>query len=59
MTWILVIYIYAGVLARGDSVTIVAIPQFKDEASCIEAGKKTAKFVEGSSKEHRFVCVKQ
>jgi len=57
--FILVIYIYAGLLAKGDSVAIVSVPGFTSEAACNEAGKNTEKFVAGSTKEHRFVCVKQ
>ena len=58
-TWILIIYIYAGVMARGDSVTTVAVPNFKTEAACVVAGRKTAEFEANTAKEHRFVCVKQ
>jgi len=57
--FILLIYIYAGALASGDSVALVSVPGFTSEAACNEAGKKTAKFVAASTKEHRFVCVKQ
>jgi len=57
--WVLIIYIYAGALAQGDSVAISSIPGFTSSATCEQAGKQTEKFVSGSMKEHRFQCVKQ
>ena len=59
MTWVLIIYIYTGIFTRSNAVTIFAVPNFKDEASCIAAGKKTEELVKGSMPDHRFVCVKQ
>lgn len=59
MTWTLVIYIYAGMFAKGDSVTITYIPNFKSEATCYSAGLSTRSLVKDSTKEHRFVCIKQ
>ncbi len=59
MSWILVIYIYAGAFAKGDSVTITHVPGFKSEAHCAAAGNMTKPLVNGSSKELRFVCLRQ
>lgn len=59
MSWTLVIYIYAGMLATGDSVAVTHIPNFKTEASCTAAGKATKPLVNGSAKELRFVCIRQ
>ena len=59
MSWTLVIYIYAGVLAKGDRVTLTHIPNFKSEAQCAAAGNATKPLVNASSKELRFVCIKQ
>jgi hypothetical protein len=59
MNWILVIYVYAGVYAKGDSVAITYIPHFKSEAACAAAGNVTKSLVNGSIKEHRFVCIRQ
>ena len=53
----LVIYIYAGILAKGDSVSLVSIPQPSQQA-CMAAGKAAEDLVKGSAKELRFVCVK-
>lgn len=53
----LVLYIYAGVLAKGDSVSMVSIPQTSKEA-CMAAGKAAEDLVKNSAKELRFVCLK-
>lgn len=55
--YFLVIYIYAGMLAKGDSVAIAPIPMQTREL-CMEAGKQATSLVYGSTKEFRFVCVK-
>lgn len=57
MTWVLVMYIYAGTLANGDSVTISTVDNFKTEASCKRAGPYGEKLVSLSSKSYRFVCM--
>ena len=59
MSWTLVIYIYAGMLAKGDSVTLTHIPNFKSEAHCAAAGNVAKPLVHGSAKELRFVCIRQ
>lgn len=53
----LVIYIYAGALAKGDSVSMVSIPQ-PTLVACQQAGKGAEELVKGSFKELRFVCIK-
>lgn len=55
--WVLVIYIYAGILAKGDSVTMVTVPGFTSEKSCKDAGSYGRPLVSGSAKEYRFVCL--
>ena len=59
MTWVLVLYIYAGALAKGDSVTLFAIPGFKTEAACTQAAVRSRPLVGGSLKEIRHVCLPQ
>ena len=59
MTWVLVIYIYAGFLADGDSVTMTNVPGFATEQGCREAGNKLSAFVAGTKKEYRFGCIEQ
>ena len=55
----LIIYIYAGILARGDSVAINSIDGFTSQQSCIAAAQQAESFVKGSAKEFRYVCVKK
>lgn len=56
--WILVIYIYAGVMAKGDSVTLDHVPGFRSEAHCAAAGSALKPLVASSAKELRFVCLR-
>ena len=53
----LVIYIYAGGLARGDSVALVSVPQ-PTLAACQVSGEAAKSLVASSAKEMRFICVK-
>jgi len=57
--FILIIYIFAGPFAKGDSVALTSVPGFSTEAACKSAGFKASSFVVGSAKEYRFECVKQ
>ena len=56
--WTLILYIYAGALAKGDSVTLTNVPGFKTEQVCQEAGTSAKKLVRDSYKELRYICVK-
>lgn len=58
MTWILVLYIYAGVMSKGDSVTVSSIDGFTSAASCATAGATAKTLVSNSFKDARFVCLK-
>lgn len=57
-TWVLVMYIYAGAFAKGDSVTLYTIPGFSSEAACKAQGPAGERLVLGTSKEYAFVCMK-
>lgn len=57
--WTLVLYIYAGAFARGDSVTITNIDGFSSQQVCEVAGKQSEALVKNSAKDFRFVCVKK
>lgn len=57
MTYILIIYFYAGVFAKGDSVAIDHIGGFTTQEQCIAAGEKLSSFVRGTTKEYKFECV--
>lgn len=59
MEWTLVIFIYAGILASGDSVALTALPGWNTKASCEQAGKELQPLVKKAAKELRFVCVKR
>jgi|DEB3_MinimDraft_2_1074329.scaffolds.fasta_scaffold05622_4 hypothetical protein len=59
MSWTLVIFIYAGMLASGDSVTLTHITGFKSEQHCEAAGAATKPLVKGSAKEIRHLCIRQ
>jgi hypothetical protein len=56
MSFALVIYIYAGMLAKGDSVTLYSIPMQSMEM-CQKEAPKLSSLVSGSAKEYRFACV--
>jgi hypothetical protein len=58
MAWTLVVLIYAGVWAKGDSVTLQAIPGWQSEAACKSAGSQMGSLVAGTAKEIKFVCIK-
>lgn len=57
MEWMLIVYIYAGVWAKGDSVAITSVPMMTEQA-CNAAGENLGSLVSGSTKEIRFACVK-
>lgn len=59
MTWVLVMYIYAGVFAKGDSVALHSVEGFTTQAACQQAGDAAKNFVSGTSKEYKFVCVQK
>ena len=57
MFWTLVIYIYAGAMAQGDSVTLTSIPMASQEI-CETSGQQLDSLVSGTTKVVRYVCVK-
>lgn len=57
MEWILVLYIYAGPWAKGDSVALTQIPMITQEA-CERSAKDAESLVKNSAKELRHVCLK-
>lgn len=59
MTWILVLFVHAGMLSDKDSMAITSVQGFKSEAACIAAGKASEGLTKGTTKSTRFVCVKQ
>ena len=57
MDWVLVIYIYAGTWAKGDSVALTTVPMATMQL-CEDARKNLDHLVSGSTKEIRYACVK-
>ena len=57
MEWILLIYVYAGMLAKGDSVAIATIERFSTEQSCEEAARGLPRLVKGTAKEVLHLCI--
>ena len=57
MSWVLVIYIYAGAMAQGDSVTVTTVPMASVEA-CQTAGSDLSDLVSGTTKVLRYKCIK-
>lgn len=56
MTWVLLVYIYAGVWAKGDSVTMYAVPMASQEL-CEKNAEKLGSLVSGTAKEVRYICM--
>lgn len=59
MTWILVLFVHAGMLSEKDSMALTSVTGFKTEAACVTAGKQSEALTKRTTKEVRFVCVKQ
>lgn len=57
MDWFLVIYIYAGAMAQGDSVTLATVPMATQQL-CEQAGVELDPLVDGSTKVVRYVCLR-
>lgn len=59
MSWILVLFVHAGMLSEKDSMALTSVPGFKTEAACQAAGKASDALAKRTTKEVKFVCVKQ
>jgi hypothetical protein len=55
--WVLIIYIYAGPWAKGDSVALTQISGFTSQAVCEVAANKASSLPENSAKLFRYSCV--
>lgn len=58
-TWILILFVHAGMMSDKDSMALTNVPGFKTQAACEAAGKASEALVKRTSKDVRFVCVKQ
>ena len=59
MTWVLVLFVHAGVLSNADSMALTTVPGFKLESACQAAGIKSQALAQRTTKEVSFVCVQQ
>jgi hypothetical protein len=59
MTYVLVLFLHAGMLSQKDSMAMTTVPGFKTEASCLAAGKASEDLGKRTTKEVKFVCLKQ
>ena len=58
-TFVLILFVHVGAIGDGNSNAITAVPGFKSEAECIQAGKKAKELVSGTVKALSYVCVAQ
>lgn len=59
MNWVLVLFLHAGMLSEKDSMALTTVPGFKSEAACLVAGKQSEALGKRTTKEVKFVCLKQ
>lgn len=59
MTYVLVLFLHASMLSEKDSMALTTVPGFKSEAACQAAGKQSEALAKRTTKEVRFVCLKQ
>lgn len=59
MSWILVLFVHAGMLSDKDSMALTNVPGFKSEAACQAAGKSAEALTKSTTKNTRFVCLRQ
>lgn len=58
-TWVLILFVHAGMLSDKDSMALTNVPGFASETACQAAGKQSEALVKRTTKEVKFVCVKQ
>ena len=58
-TWVLILFVHAGILSDKDSMALTNVPGFASETVCQAAGKPAEALVKRTTKEVKFVCVKQ
>lgn len=59
MSWVLILFIHAGMLSEKDSMALTNVSGFKSEAACLTAGKQSEALGKRTTKEVKFVCLKQ
>lgn len=59
MSWILVLFVHAGMLSDKDSMALTNVSGFKTQASCEAAGRASEALTKSTTKNTRWVCIKQ
>lgn len=59
MSYVLVLFLHAGMLSQKDSMALTTVPGFKTEAACMAAGRASEDLGKRTTKEVKFVCLKQ
>ena len=57
--WTLIVFVHAGPLSNADSMAITSVANLTSEVACQTAGKKTESLTNNTTKDVRWVCVKQ
>jgi hypothetical protein len=56
MSWILLIFIHAGIMSHNDDVSITTA-RFYNENACKTAGQEVAKLSNSTVQSTKFVCI--
>ncbi len=56
--WTLILFIYAGPMAKGDNVALISVPKFINEQACKTAGEQAKQLTNGTLKSTSFICVR-
>lgn len=59
MSYVLILFLHAGIWSKGDSMTSTSVPGFTTREACEAAGQKADELVRSTKKEFRFICVQQ
>lgn len=59
MTWVLILFLHTSMFSDKDNMALTTVPGFATEALCQTAGKQSEALVKRTTKEVKFVCVKQ
>jgi hypothetical protein len=59
ITYILILFAHVGAMGDGNSNALASIPGFASKQECDTAGESAKRLGNGTTKEIKFVCVKQ
>ena len=59
MTWVLVLFLHAGMLSEKDSMALTNVPGFADRKQCEAAGRASVEAFGTGTKRAAYVCVEQ